>query len=230
MSQVAWRASGSCLVRTSVLSAVSSTPTSRLSKYALACVLQDPYAHPLYSSTSQPHRLLLKVARGRSGDNGSAVSVTVVRRLPVTCAFPGMADFQVSSADAPRLDRAQPHVSAANIAHTAEPMRDEQRMLVLPPMFSVAEQPFKYGYKAFARKEPRAALAWLPGGKQAVVGWGEAAPAAAQPMDAKAKQVCSACVWLSAMLWPVLGMHCARISITSCFLCRGGCGPGGNLA
>ena len=114
-----------------------------------------------------------------------------MRRLPVTCSFTGLADFQMVSADAPRMDRAQPHISEANWPHSAEPMRNEQRLLVLPPLFSVTEHPCKYGFKPYGRKEPRTAMAWLPSGKQMLAGWGDPVPAAVQLTDAKVKQVCA---------------------------------------
>ena len=170
--------------------------------------MQDPYAHPLHSSVSRPHRLLLKVTRHTAAGAGAAAdtadanstapragaarptaSVEVVARLPVTHAFRGLADFQVVSSTAPLLDRSSARVSAPNQPAAAEPNRAEQPFLVLPPLFSTTDSTFKYGYKPFARKDARASLVWAPSGKQTAVAWGDPCPAALSGCDTALKQV-----------------------------------------
>jgi hypothetical protein len=154
--------------------------------------LQDPYSHPLYSIPAKTHRLLLRVTRVPSSAGASApplVSVETLRRLPTSHFFRGLADFQVASASVPMLDRTQPSVTPANHPAVAEPNRVEQPLLVLPPLFSLSDAPFKYGYKGFARKDMRTSIAWAPAAQKVLIGWEDATPSVLPYDDSAVAQV-----------------------------------------
>ena len=156
--------------------------------------MQDSYSHPLYSAASAPHRLLLQITHTPSADPSSAPEVTVqpVARLTSTHTFRGMADFQVVSSTVPLLDRATPQMPDCNRPNEAEPNRAEQPLLVLPPLFSTTDVPFKYGYRAFARKDPKASISWQPAGKQTVISWADVCPQPPVDDDAAHQTVCFA--------------------------------------
>ena len=143
--------------------------------------MQDAYAHALYSTAAAPQRLLLRLsalppAPGAPPGASRRAAAAAVCRLPATHAFRGLSDFQVVGAAAVPLDRAAPGVPTANAAAAAEPGGCEVPLRVLPPLFSVSDTPFKYGYKGFAKKDVRTGIAWAPAGKQTVVAWDAPCP------------------------------------------------------
>ena len=137
--------------------------------------MQDAYSHPIFSSASSRHRLLLRIMRPDQG-SGQPAAVTAVARLTATHRFRGLADFQLVSGTAQPLDRSGEGVPVANQAHSAEPSRLEAPMLVLPPLFAQSDSTFSYGYQGYARKDASSNISWTPKAKQPLIAWDAATP------------------------------------------------------
>lgn len=171
-------------VTPSLRSAASRSAAAPAGDWQHVRAVQDAYSHPLFSSTSSRHRLLLRIMRP-DPETDAPATVTTVARLATTHRFRGLADFQVVSGTAQPLDRSGASVPAANQAHSAEPSRLEAPMLVLPPLFAQSDSTFSYGYQGFARKDASSNIAWTPKAKQPLITWDAATPPALPPDSAE---------------------------------------------
>ena len=83
-------------------------------------------------------------------------------------------------------------MGAANKVDIAEPLRTEEQLLLLPPLFVKNDAPTEYTYNGYARKDAGNTLAWLPAKKLLTLNFDGAIPDAVEPqvLDSKLQSFC----------------------------------------
>lgn len=108
---------------------------------------EDQHSHPLFGERQPETGLVLRISRPRDQPDAEP-TIQVVSRVTAAYTFTGMADYQFLGADNLEGKRDLSSLSATrNNPAAAEPFRNQQPFLLVPPLFSKGDMPVAFAFR-----------------------------------------------------------------------------------